>query len=453
MTGAIRRRWSRGLRRGALTLAFCFVATGAQADATLDAVVCDKGAFPAIIDADHALLHLGRDLFYDPILSGNRTVACATCHHPKFGTSDGLALSIGDGGIGMGPGRRVDPENLPERRIPRNAQALFNLGYPEFRVMFHDGRVERLDNGTIRTPFGPVPDTGPLAMLKVQAILPVISPDEMAGHYSENDVSAAVRRGLFQGPDGAYAILAKRVADIPEYRRRFRTWAGAPWTPSFDDIALALAAFMAHEWRADDSPFDRFLCDGTPLSVQAEAGRRLFYGQAGCSECHSGRFQTDHRFHAIAIPQIGPGKTERFETHARDIGRQRVTGRIDDAYRFRTPSLRNVALTAPYGHSGVYADLETVIRHHLDPARGLAAFQSSSVRLPDLPGADDFRIATDHKELAAISAANVLPARPLSREEVQLLISFLHALTDPISAVGRLGVPKMVPSGLPVSRP
>ncbi|MEM7189177.1 MAG: cytochrome-c peroxidase, partial [Pseudomonadota bacterium] len=94
--------------------------------------MCDEKPVQIDQQIGMALAELGRDLFFDPILSGNRSVACATCHHPEFGTSDGVSLSIGDGGVGMGPERRVVAENLPEKRIPRNAQALFNLGYAEF---------------------------------------------------------------------------------------------------------------------------------------------------------------------------------------------------------------------------------------------------------------------------------------------------------------------------------
>ena len=75
-----------------------------------------------------AEVRLGRDLFYDPILSGNRNISCATCHHPRFGTGDGLSLGLGEGAVGLGPDRHVTETNLPEQRIPRNAPALFNLG-------------------------------------------------------------------------------------------------------------------------------------------------------------------------------------------------------------------------------------------------------------------------------------------------------------------------------------
>ena len=112
----------------------------------------DSDYFPV----EQAEAELGQLLFYDRILSGNETIACATCHHPDFGTSDGLALSFGDGGVGLGPARRLDPSNMPEKRIPRNSPALFNLGSREVVRLFHDGRLEfdpAQPNG-IRTPMG-----------------------------------------------------------------------------------------------------------------------------------------------------------------------------------------------------------------------------------------------------------------------------------------------------------
>ena len=393
---------------------------------------------------------LGRDLFYDPILSGNKTVACATCHHPALGTSDGVALSIGDGGNRLGPKRQVNPSNMPEQRIPRNAPALFNLGYAEFSTLFHDGRVERLSGGLIRTPLGNVTDDRPLGVLAALSAFPVLSPDEMAGHYSENDVSDAVRRGVVKGEGGAYDILAERVLAIEDYRRRLDELNDREDEIVYADIARALAVFMAHEWRADSSPFDRFLCLGTPMSPEASEGMTLFYGKAGCSACHSGRFQTDHSFHAIAMPQIGPGKAERFETHRRDLGRMRVTGKQEDAYAFRTPSLRNVALTAPYGHAGAYPDLESVVRHHLDPVSALMNFDKAQVALPPLAGADDFAILQSVEDMRAIADANVIPPSSLTDKEVSALLAFLESLTDRSGVDGRLGVPDTVPSGLPV---
>ncbi len=93
------------------------------------------------MDVSRDEAELGQLLFYDPILSGGREVACATCHHPKFATGDGVSLGIGDGGIGLGPDRVGDAENPPEQRIPRNAPPLFNMGHDDIRVLFADGRI------------------------------------------------------------------------------------------------------------------------------------------------------------------------------------------------------------------------------------------------------------------------------------------------------------------------
>ena len=93
-----------------------------------------KVSFPT---PDPALIELGQLLFFDPILSGNKQVSCATCHHPKFNTADGVSLGIGDGGIGLGPARIADVNNPPQKRVPRNAPALFNLGASEFTTLFH----------------------------------------------------------------------------------------------------------------------------------------------------------------------------------------------------------------------------------------------------------------------------------------------------------------------------
>ncbi len=399
-------------------------------------------------------VELGQMLFYDPILSGNQTVACATCHHPQFAISDGLSLGLGDGGVNLGPERHVDPDNIPEQRIPRNSPALFNLGAEEFTVMFHDGRLEAdpdRPNG-IRTPLGDAMAEGFASVLSAQAMFPVLSADEMAGHYSENAISQSVRLGHLSLDGGAWEQIAARVAEVPEYRARFEAIYGTGHQVGFTDISDLLAEFIAVEWRADDSPFDRYLRDDTALSDPASRGMDLFYGEAGCASCHSGQFQTDHAFHAIAMPQLGPGKAARFEDHALDVGRMRVTGDPADAYAFRTPSLRNVAQTAPYGHSGAYSTLEAVIRHHLDPVASLLSYDRDQVILPDLAGADDWRVMDDPESLAAIAAANTLEPMALSDAQISDLISFLEALTDETSIIGRYGIPDAVPSGLEVPR-
>lgn len=411
-----------------------------------------------LTDADFAPVRfeealLGQKLFYDPILSGNREVSCATCHHPDFGTSDGVSLGIGDGGIGLGPDRVADPANMPEQRIPRNAPGLFNLGAHEFTVMFHDGRIEVDPDrpGGLRTPLDADMVTGFASLLSAQTMFPVLSPDEMAGHYSENDVAAAVRRGVITGQGGAWDIIARRVSDISAYADDFMTvydHLDSPDQIDFADISNAIAAFVAHEWRSDTAPFDAVLRGETTLPEPAATGMALFYGDAGCAACHSGPFLTDHDFHAMGAPQIGPGKAARFESHTRDEGRFRVTGDMDDLYAFRTPSLRNVALTAPYGHAGAHGDLRDFLKAHVDPVAGLETYDLASAVLPELP-VDDAR-GLDNSD--AIAAAVVQPRVDLSAAQIDALLAFLDALTDPVAITGRLGVPETVPSGLPVAQ-
>ena len=403
---------------------------------------------------DMAEVRLGQLLFYDPILSGNKTISCATCHHPRFGTSDGLSLGIGDGGNSLGPAREVDSKNHPEQRIPRNAPALFNLGTAEFSVLFHDGRLEAdpIERSGFRTPLGDDMEDGFDGVLSAQTMFPVLSPDEMAGHYSENDVAQAIRQGFFTGPGGAWDILSKRVAAIPEYNKQFRKVLAPKKDIYFADISNAIAAFMAFEWRADDSPFDQHLRGERTLTAAQINGMNLFYGDAGCGSCHAGQFQTDHDFHAIGMVQIGPGKAARFERHQRDEGRLRVTGDATDIFAFRTPSLRNVTHTAPYGHAGAFATLKAVIEHHNDPEYSFENYNPEQAVLPDFKGVKDFEILKSSRETADILKANQLKPVKLSDQNVTDIITFLGALTDETAIKGRLGIPDSVPSGLPIRR-
>ncbi|SFR16599.1 cytochrome-c peroxidase [Poseidonocella sedimentorum] len=430
------------------------------AGAAIAGDVPGRAALPApVSDADFmapdpASVALGHKLFYDPILSGNRNISCATCHHPRFGTSDGVSLSLGEGGIGLGPDRRVDPDNPPEELIPRNAPALFNLGAHEFTVLFHDGRIEADPSRAsgFRTPMGPEMVEGFDSLLSAQTMFPVLSQDEMAGHYSENEVAQAVRQGFITGPDGAWEKISARVRAIPDYAAGFEALLGRPAaTLSFADISNAIADFIAVEWRADQSPFDAHLRGEASLTGAAAAGMALFYGPARCAGCHSGPFQTDHGFHAMGVPQFGPGKAARFESHRRDMGRMRVTGRAEDAYAFRTPSLRNVAQTGPYGHVGSHTDLGAFLRFHIDPVGQSGGYDPAAARLPELhPGA--FDPLADSAERAAIAAAVTAQPVALEAEEITAILAFLDALTDTSAIAGRLGVPETVPSGLPVDQ-
>ncbi len=406
----------------------------------------------AAIDAD--LAALGRDLFYDPVLSGNRNIACGTCHHPRFSSTDGMSLSLGEGAKGLGPARAPLPDQMPKARIPRNAPALWNLGASEFTVMFHDGRLM----ADPAAPFGfKMPEgralPGPVSSaLAAQAMLPVLAADEMAGQPGENPIADAVAIEHIQGEGGAWALIAARVAEVPDYAARFAALTGT--APSMTGIANALAAFIASEFRADNSPWDRHLADEPrAISAAARRGADLFYGSAGCADCHSGPFQTDHGFHAIGMPQLGPGKSKGGDRPLySDPGRLLVTKADDDRYRFRTPSLRMVAETGPWGHAGAHGTLEAAVRHHLDPISGLLGYDRAQARLHKVDFADDWAAMDDQEELFNIAEATELPPLRLLDEEVADILAFLAALTDEDALNGRTGIPRTVPSGLPVDR-
>lgn len=401
---------------------------------------------------------LGQSLFFDPILSGNDNIACATCHHPTLGSSDGVALSIGEGGFGLGPARHLPAGGKVDARIPRNAPALWNKGANSFEVLFHDGRVSRDGSAKhgIKTPQGAL-NAPVINLLAAQALFPMTSADEMAGQAGENPIADVVAAGEIKGEGGAWDLIAAKVAAVPEYRVAFDWVIGADQPIHITDIANALASFMTVEFRSTDSPFDRYLRgDEAAMSETQKLGMALFYGEAGCSGCHAGVFQTDQQFHAIAMPQIGPGKSHADAAYA-DIGRAAISGDAADAYKFLTPSLRNVTLTAPYGHAGGYGTLEQVIRHHMEPAEALARYDGARAILAPLAaealGAGDFAALLDPEEVARIAAARELDGVALHEGDIATIIAFLTALEDPRAKAGRLGVPKRVLSGLPMDVP
>ncbi|WP_435230103.1 cytochrome-c peroxidase [Pseudopelagicola sp. nBUS_20] len=407
------------------------------------------------IEFDPAQAQLGQLLFFDPILSGNKNIACATCHHPEHGTSDGVSLGIGEGGSGLGP------ERLPGKgdgriikRIPRNAPGLWNLGARQIDVMFHDGRVSVSDvyNNGFDTPAQEWLPEGLNSILAVQALFPMTSQFEMAGDPKENEVGGAV----YDRIDAVWSIIAKRVRIIPEYADKFvEVFEDVDTALDIDisHIANALAAFEATEFQSFDSPFDAYLAGvKTALSNDQLAGMDLFYGKANCSNCHSGSLLTDQKFYALMLPHFGPGKTRQWDSIVRDVGRMGASDRLEDAYRFRTPSLRNVALTAPYGHNGAYRTLKGIVRHHLDAPSSFTKWRVENAMLPNVPWleAADFLSMQDARERERLGRRLDLAPSDLTGTEIFHIIEFLNALTGTASVKGRLGRPERVPSGLEV---
>lgn len=409
---------------------------------------------------------LGRALMFDKILSGNRNISCGTCHHSLAGTGDGLSLSIGEGGRGLGVTRDVGvgPNRIHER-VPRNAPPIWNLGDESFHTLFHDGRVSTLGgegfpSGCVSPAGDALPDTLE-SVLACQAMFPVTSATEMAGHGTENEIGEAAAAGDLVL---VWQRLADRLRAIPKYVSMFRAAfpgeVDGPADITFAHAANAIAAFEAEAWRADNSPFDQYLRgDEHAMSKNARTGMKLFYKGDGqgraCASCHSGVYQTDHDFHAIAMPQIGAGRGS-GPLGTEDYGREQVTGDAADTAAFRTPSLRNVALTAPYGHGGAYDSLRAVVEHHLDPVTSLYAYNarreailpyhSESLNLTDYAAMDDpaaVSLLAHYNELAPLSYTTT---------DVGRIIDFLHALTDMDSLDLRadLDVIGGVPSGLPL---
>ncbi len=387
-------------------------------------------------------------MFYDKLLSGNRNIACGTCHHHDHAGGDGLSLGIGEGGEGVGPDRTpgIGADRI-RKRIPRNAPALWNLGHKSVEVLFHDGRLSVSDiygNG-FDSPAEEWLPPGLDNIVAAQALFPLTAQFEMAGNPGENEVIGALRTRIDRG----WPIIAKRVRTIPEY--------GAMFVDAFDhinhpsevtivEIGNALGAFITTEWRSADSAYDAWLA-GMPLPDDAERGRQLFT-QLRCAACHAGPLFTDQSFHALAIPAFGPGRTRRFDPMPRDVGRMGETDLLDDAYRFRTPSLRNVALTAPYGHNGAFPTLDAMIRHHA----GQDIWTPDMAQLPVVPwlAAADFAIRSDTREMARVAAARDLRPFTVTDAEISDLKAFLHALTGATAETRPLGRPDSVPSGLPV---
>ena len=404
---------------------------------------------------DPAKAKIGQLLFYDKILSGNRNISCGTCHHHDLAGGDGLSLGIGEGGEGIGKKRvaQSDGDRI-RKRIPRNAPALWNLGARDVSVLFHDGRLEVSDiygNG-FNSPAQEWLPEGLESILAAQALFPLTARFEMSGDPEENEVSGAVNDRI----DNAWPIIAKRVRTIPAY--------GAMFVDAFDgvtrsedvtivEIANALAAFMGSEWRNHDSRYDRFLGgDELALNAQEKRGLDLFFGDANCAGCHKGQLLSDQAFHALALPAFGPGKTRPFDPQPRDVGRMGKSDLLEDAYRFRTPMLRNVALTAPYGHNGAYATLEGIVRHHLDPLGALDSWRQEMAALPKAKWLEpvDFVVQADSREIARQRRAIDITPLDLNDHSIADIVAFLESLTGETALSRPLGRPETVPSGLSV---
>jgi cytochrome c peroxidase len=268
-----------------------------------------------------AKVRLGRQLFFDPILSADNSVACASCHRPEHGFSGGEARPRGIGG----------------RRTNRKAPTLFNRAYGT--AFFWDGRE---------------------ATLETQALRPIEDPTEMGSRLDD---------------------VVRRLREHKDYAGRFT--AAFPDGVTAANVGKALASFERVLLRGGGR-VDRFRRKGetAALNPQELHGLWLYESKGRCWRCHSGANFTDERFHNTGIS---------WGKEPADTGRHRISGRDDDRGKFKTPTLRGVALTAPYMHDSSLATLEEVVQFYnkggganprLDPA--LAPLGLSPEEVQDL---------------------------------------------------------------------
>ena len=392
-----------------------------------------------------AKVALGKSLFFDKVLSGNNDIACASCHHPLGHTSDNLSLPAGTLGHGMVQYRRV-PEFV--RVTPRHAPSLYNLGHNEFSQMFWDGRVAKSEvRDHFKTPAAEKILPGLENVLAAQAMFPPTSPVEMRGLRGENLIANEVELPR------VWSLLTRKVMSIAAYQQMFLAAYPSKNLDEFTfvDIANALAAFESTAFRSIESPFDKYVAgDSFALTLEQKKGAKLFYGKANCASCHSGIFQTDHKYYGIGSPQFGPGKGD-GERGDEDYGRFKVTKDPSDMLKFKTPALRNVELTAPFGHTGAFADLESIVRHKLGVKKSLQShWDYEKLSLP-IDGVDAmFAPFEDAKSLEKLVEANDLTDIALDEMEIKALVAFLKSLTDANMIDMTDMIPDSVPSGLQV---
>ena len=369
----------------------------------------DNGPDPARID-------LGHLLFFDPILSGERDVSCGTCHHPDFAFTDGRQFAAGVSGMGLGPSRSLSVSAVtgqPISETPRNTPTVLNAAYAHDQLrqsshlapMFWDGRAVGLEG---------------------QALGPIASRVEMRGDAFPGTESEAASVALDS--------ITARLRNIPEYVDRFlaafpveaAALGAAPDEAIIDTSTLARAiAAYERELVTANSPFDRFVSgDDAALTVSQMDGLELFFTKGKCFLCHGDPTFESFGYFVTGVPTQGLGKTV---IPGDDAGREEHTLRPTDRYGFRTPSLRNVELTSPYTHAGVFDTLEEVVLFYSEGAQP----RHPNIRDEDL-------------EVALQTPLD------LTSVEITALVEFLRSLTgiDAMADPALLIVPGAVPSGL-----
>lgn len=357
--------------------------------AMLDLQAVQEVQHPADNPTSVEKVELGRLLFWDPIVGGEKDMACATCHHPGLGYGDGIDLAIGVNGSGLGPDRTENTggltlDNGPIGRVPRNAPTVINAAYngltssngysAEESPMFWDSRMSSFEE---------------------QCQGPPGSRSEMRGDAYE--------------ADDAMDSIALRLAANPEYVQLFNDAFGGEGV-SVENYTKAMSAFERNIV-AVNSPYDKYVAgDLNALNDDQKNGLILFHGKARCANCHFGPMFSDFDLHALGIPE-NPNSPH----FPADSG-------AFNEFKFKTPTLRNITLTGPYMHNGMFTTLKDIVEYMNEGVSG-----NDNVT-PDMLAAD----------MAPLG---------LTEKEIDQIVAFLESLTDEnFDTV----VPTSVPSGLEV---
>lgn len=319
---------------------------------------------------------------------------------------------------------------------------MFNLH--AVRRLTWDGRIFRDANGIVRTPGGLLPlamrQTFEFGALSAQPMFPVLSRPEMRASAGNELAAIPDTR-----PQDIWRLLMTRIGNNAEYRSMFeQAYPGQRFdSMTFAHASNAIGGFIADRLAFADTPWDRFLAGDNGAMSEAQLRGAGNFLRGRCAICHNGPALTDGKFHNVALAQIGPGFGDGVGGRD-DFGRMRVTRNPAERYAFRTPPLRNVELTAPYGHDGAIVGLRSFVDHYSQSDVKLRAYNAGqlepALRGTLLPTAADI-LATRDPLLSVI----VLPP-----EVVDDITEFLKALTDPAARDLRHLVPARVPSGLPV---
>lgn len=371
---------------------------------------------PVSNPTSQAKVELGRTLFWDPIMSAGKDVACVTCHHPDAGYADGLDISIGVGGQGLAADRKFGTFAM------RNAPTVLNTAFnsidhtgnydPSQAMMFWDNRLKSLEKQAL----GPIESREEMRGFSNNAVSEAITDSirnlisaemrsaQTISHTADNqliaDLGSASEKVLSTGRENNLGqmvdIVVLRLKKYPEYLQLFQNAFGdtsiTADTITAQRIGQAIAAFE-RSLINNNTPFDRYARgDSNALTREEVRGLNAFMA-AGCNVCHSGPMFSDFELHQLPVPVNNKQPDDRG-----------VNG------KFRTPTLRNLASTAPYMHNGTKADLKSAIRFYHGISNPSGDPDLSQLKL----SSDDATIEAIEKFLLTLSDDNFDKTIPAS---------------------------------------